>query len=326
MLNTAMPENLQAIIDRAKSGTLTPTDIQALVAAIQAGQVTLATGQQAVAIGGSAAESIILTGSNNQVIVLKGNDAEAFQNTLQQVNPAITPPEPSARRATFQQFPEVSRFDLTQLVDKCLGELLGKRGLIGLAVPCGEKAFLKNFCDRLKHELGRSNIQIRQPLSLNPQVISVSKAVEAIRQYQKLLQTSDVICPIRVGVCDASSNIPKDFWQQIQSAFQGDFKYRLIIVMVGSVDCIFPPDAILIHPPQFQEIHAFQWIRDITRSLSWEDVMDEWRQKMIDRCLCDELQPGCLDVGLVYEHLDYTLSLLQKHPALTAATFLEFLD
>ena len=319
-----MPEDIQAIIDRAKSGTLAPADIPALVASIRSGQVTLATGQQAVAIGGSAAESIILTGSNNQVIVLKGNDAEAFQNTLQQVNPATILPQPSSR-ATFQQFPEVSRFDLTQLVDKCLGELLGKRGLIGLAVPCGEKAFLKNFCDRLKHELGRSNIQIRQPLSLNPQVISVNKAVEAIKQYKKLLQTSDVICPIRVGVCDASSSIPKDFWQQVQTAFQGDFKYRLIVVMVGGAGCIFPPDAILLHPPQFQEIHAFQWIRDITRSLNWEDVMDDWRQKMIDRCLCD-MQTGCLDVGLVYEHLDYTLSILQSNPSLSAAAFLEQLD
>ena len=317
-----MPENLQAIIDRAKTGVLTPTDIQALVAAIQSGQVTLATGQQAVGIGGSADESIIMTGSHN--IILNVTDTEAVLKILQQLNPSASPSQPPAPRASLHQFPEVSRFDLTNLVEKCLSELLVKRGLIGLAVPCGEKAFLKNFCDRLKHELGRSNIQIRQPLSLNPQVISVNKAVEAIKQYQKLLQTSDVICPIRVGVCDASSSIPKDFWQQIQIAFQGDFQHRLIVVMVGSPGCIFPPDAILVHPPQFQEIHAFQWIRDITRSLAWESVMDEWRQKMIDRCLCDE--PGYLDVGLVYEHLDYTLSLLQRNPPLSAADFLDQLD
>ena len=318
-----MAEDLQAAIDRAKTGVLTPTDIQALVSAIQAGQVTLATGQQAVAIGGSAAESIILTGSNNQVIVLKGNDAEAFQNTLQQVKPASS--QPATQKATFHRFPEVSRFDLTHLIDKCLGELLGKKGLIGLAVPCGERAFLKNFCDRLKNELGRSNIQIRQPLSLNPQMISVSKAVEAINQYKKLLQTSDVICPIRVGVCDSSSTIPEDFWQQIQDAFQGDFKHRLIVVMVGSEDCVFPPGAIPLHPPQFEKVHAFQWIRDITQALDWMHLNEEWMQKMIDRCLCD-VQTGCLDVGLVYEHLDYTLSILQSNPSLSAEAFLEQLD
>lgn len=60
-----MQEDLQAVIDRAKTGTLTPADIQMLAAAIQSGQVMLATGQQAVAIGGSAAESIIMTCSNN---------------------------------------------------------------------------------------------------------------------------------------------------------------------------------------------------------------------------------------------------------------------
>lgn len=315
-----MSEDLQAIINRAKSGNLAPADIQALVAAIQSRQVILATGQQAVGIGGSANGAVVVTGDSN--VLLNVTDTEAVLKILEQFNSGVATSQPS--KSTFQQFPEVSRFDLTQLVDKSLGELLGKRGLIGLAVPCGEKAFLKNFCDRLKHELGRSNIQIRQTLSLNPQVISVSRAVEAIKQYKKLLQTSDVICPIRVGVSDVTSSISKDFWQQIQTALQGDYKHRLIVVMVGSADCVFPPDAVLLHPPQFQEIHAFQWIRDITRSLNWEEVMDEWKQKMIDRCLCDE--PGCLDMGLVYEHLDYTLSLLQRNPPLTAEAFLEQLD
>jgi len=180
-----MSENLQEIIARVKSGTPAPTDIQALAAATQSEQVTLAARQQAVEIGGSAAESVILTGSNNQVIGLKSNDAAAFQNTLQQIKPASS--QPGTQKTTFHRFSEVSKFDLTHLIDKCLGELLGKKGLIGLANPCGEKVFLKNFCDCLKHELGRSNIQIRQPLALNSQVISDSKAFEAIEQYKKLL-------------------------------------------------------------------------------------------------------------------------------------------
>jgi hypothetical protein len=315
-----MTEDLQTIVDRAKTGTLTPADLQALAAAIQSGQVTLATGQKSVGIGGSADEAIIMTGNHN--IILNVPDTAAVLKILQQFNPAAPPP-PSPK-APAPQFPEVSKFDLTHLVHTCLGELLGKRGLIGLAVPCGEKAFLKNFCDRLKHELGRSNIQIRQPLSLNPQVISVSKAVEAIKQYKKLLQTGDVICPIRIGICEASSSIPQDFWQQIQTDFQTDFRHRLIIVMVGTANCTFPPDAIRLHPPQFEKTHVFQWIRDITQALSWELVMEEWTEKMVDRCLGDE--PQLLDVGLVYEHLDYTLSLLQRNPALTATDFLDQLD
>jgi hypothetical protein len=45
---------------------------------------------------------------------------------------------------------------------------------------------------------------------------------------------------------------------------------------------------------------------------------------MVDRCPGDE--PHLLDVGLVYEHLDYTLSLIQRNPALTATDFLDQLD
>lgn len=305
-------ETLKAILSKK----LSDAEVQELMA-----ELRIALGQGSVTIRGDATETAIIPGNqnivgdNNRVVINQGTDPEELIKLLRSIQ------QP---RAAFYQFPEVSRFDLTHLIDRCLTELLGRCGLIGLAVPCGEKAFLKNFCDRLKQELGRSNIQIRQPLSLNPQMISVSKAVEAIKQYKKLLQTSDVICPIRMGICDTHSTLPKDFWLQIQNAYQGEFKYRLIVVMVGSQDCIFPPDAILLHPPQFQEIHAFQWIRDITRSLNWESVMDEWRQKMIDRCVCDE--PGCLDVGLVYEHLDYTLSLLQCNPSLSAEAFLEQLD
>lgn len=323
-----MPEDLQAIIDRAKSGTLTPSDIQALVAAIQAGQVALVTGQQAVGIGRSADKAIIMTGSNNNSnsnnVVLNVADTEALLKILPHLN-SKTPSAQPTPRATFQKFPEVSRFDLTQLIDKCLGELPGKKGLVGLAVPCGERAFLKSFCDRLKYGLRRNNIQIRQTLSLNPQMISVSKAVDAIKQYKKLLQTNDVICPIRVGICDVSSSIPKDFWQQLQDAFQGDFKHRLIIVLAGSENCIFPPDAILLDPPRFEKGHAFQWILDITEVLNWMDLSEVWMEKMLDRCLAD-VQTGYLDVCLVYEHLEYTLSILQSNPSLSAEAFLEQLD
>ncbi len=322
-----MTEDLQAIVDRAKTGTLTPADLQTLAAAIQSGQVTLATGARAIGIGRSADGSLLTTGNNNHInnIVFNIPDTEAGLKLLHQLSPTEIAPPPASPKPPTPQFPEVSKFDLTELVDNCINELHGKRGLIGLAVPCGEKAFLKNFCDRLKHELGRSNIQIRQPLSLNPQVISVSKAVEAIKQYKKLLKTGDVICPIQVGVCDVSSSIPKDFWQQIQAEFQTEFQNRLIVVLVGGVGCIFPPDAICLDPPQFKRPHARRWIRKIAQPLNWELVIEEWTDKMVDRCPCDE--PEFLDIGLVYYHLDSTLSLLQtllqSNPSLSAADFLD---
>ena len=318
-----MTDSLQEIIERAKSGNLTSADLQILAMSIQSGRVTLATGQKSVGIGGNADESVILTGSHN--VILNVTDTEAVLKILQQLRPSIISPQPSSPRGSLQQLAEISKFDLTQLMDQCLEELLGQRGLIGLAVPCSEKAFLKNFCDRLKFELGRTNIQLRQTLSLNPQVISVRKAVAKIEQYKRLLQTGDVICPIRLSICDPNSSIPKDFWQQLQEAFRDDCKYRLIIVMVGSQDC-FPPDIVLLPHPQFKKSHAFKWIRDIAQARNWMHLSDQWMQKMTDRCLCNESPSGVLDVGLVYEHLDYTLSLLQRNPSLTAEAFLEQLD
>ena len=129
-----------------------------------------------------------------------------------------------------------------------------------------------------------------------------------------------------MDVCDASSSIPLDFWQKLQDAFQGDFNYRLIVVMVGSEDCVFPPSAVLLYSPQFEQVHAFQWIRDITQFLDWMHLREAWMQKMVDRCLCGDVPGGCLDVGLVYEHLEYTLSLLQNNPSLSAEAFLDQLD
>jgi hypothetical protein len=291
-------------------------------------ELTIASGKGSVAIQEDATGAVIVPGNqsiagNHNISIHQGSDPIELVKMLRDLLKEIKLSDSSTPPTRFHQFPEVSRFDLSHLVDKCVGELLGKRGLIGLAVPCSEKAFLNNFCDRLKSELGRSNIQIRQTLSLNPQMISVSKAVETIKQYKKLLQTSDVICPIRVGVCDSSSSIPEDFWQKIQDAFQGDFKHRLIIVMVGSKDCIFPPGAIPLHPPQFEKVHAFQWIRDITQALDWMHLSEAWMEKMVDRCLYD-VQTGYLDVGLVYEHLDYTLHILRSNPS--AEAFLEQLD
>lgn len=133
-----------------------------------------------MAIGGSAAESIILTGSNSQVIVLRGNDAEAFKDTLQHANPATISSQPPPR-TTFQQLPEVSRFGLNHVVETCLEKLWNKHGLIGLTVPCSERAFLDNFCDRLKYELERGKTQLCQTLFLKPQVTSVNRAVERSR-------------------------------------------------------------------------------------------------------------------------------------------------
>ncbi len=54
-----MEDDWKEVCDRAKDGTLTSADFQMLASAIQSGQLTWATGRQAVGIGGSADKAII---------------------------------------------------------------------------------------------------------------------------------------------------------------------------------------------------------------------------------------------------------------------------
>jgi Effector-associated domain 7 len=229
------------------------------------------------------------------------------------------------------QFPEISNFDLKNPIDQCLSEIIDRQGLIGLSICCTDNLFIKSFCERLKLALRRRNTQIRQSISLNPQLISVDRAVKTIQQYQNILNNNDIICPIRVNVNSSNTTIIKDFWAQINDAFQGKFNHRLIIIIISDRDCLFPSDITLLNPPQFDRVHVFEWIGDMTLALrnmqsieEWIEVGEIWRKIMIKRCHC-ELQ-NSLDVGLVYEHLDFTLSLLQKNPSLSPQDFLQYLE
>ncbi|MEM8804891.1 MAG: hypothetical protein AAGF01_02435 [Cyanobacteria bacterium P01_G01_bin.38] len=75
-----MSTDLRQVIERILSGCSTETDLQTLLSAISAGQIGLATGEQAVAFGGNTSNSVIVTGDNNQVILLKEEDANALED------------------------------------------------------------------------------------------------------------------------------------------------------------------------------------------------------------------------------------------------------
>ncbi|UBF28534.1 NACHT domain-containing protein [Kovacikia minuta CCNUW1] len=77
------PKNsdLQTIFDRIETGKrLGKQDLQILVAAVRSQQVTIATGDRAVAIGGSAAGAVVVTGNGN--LVLQGSEAEFLKEAL----------------------------------------------------------------------------------------------------------------------------------------------------------------------------------------------------------------------------------------------------
>jgi len=73
--------DLQAIFDRIEAGKpLSPQELQTLAAAVRSQQITLATGDRAAAIGGSADGAVIITGDGN--LVLQASDAEFFKENL----------------------------------------------------------------------------------------------------------------------------------------------------------------------------------------------------------------------------------------------------
>ncbi|AFZ15532.1 hypothetical protein Cri9333_4757 (plasmid) [Crinalium epipsammum PCC 9333] len=204
-------------------------------------------------------------------------------------------------------------FDLSELIKQCLNILDEKQGIVGLAVSYDQDPFLKYFCERLKDRLGKSNISCKDALTLN-YFTPVDQAVSIIKRYKSLLQTHEVICPIRVQVSD--STLSHEFWQKASAEFNNDFEYRLIIIMVGSESICFPKGVNQISSPTFTKADAHDWIVDVTKAMGWEDhVIDEWKSLMKSDCLQSDTNNGFLDVRLVYEHLVDTIDLLQKMPS-----------
>ena len=79
---SAKPSDLQAIFDRIEAGNrLRQKELRSLASAVRSQQVTIATGDRAVAIGGSADGAVIVTGDRN--VVITGADAEAIREFLE---------------------------------------------------------------------------------------------------------------------------------------------------------------------------------------------------------------------------------------------------
>ncbi|MBW4475028.1 MAG: hypothetical protein KME45_32305 [Stenomitos rutilans HA7619-LM2] len=82
-----MPEKMQEIIQRVVAGEGDEADLQAIAAALRAGDVVLATGDRSIAIGSNVSNSVMVTGDNNQVILLTEEAAIALERILQQWQP-----------------------------------------------------------------------------------------------------------------------------------------------------------------------------------------------------------------------------------------------
>lgn len=204
-------------------------------------------------------------------------------------------------------------FDLNELINKCLAILLEEHGLLGFAIPCDIPAFHQNFCERLKHELYRDDnkIKIQDSVVLSPTRNSTEHVIKKIKRYKQLLQSSDVICVIQMQVF--TSSIVDNFWQQLNDEFSGHSFNRLIIIMVGSSECVFPKNAVnftQLSPPNFTKIDIHRWIGEAIHSLRWpsDQVAHIWRNQMLAECI----DGNTLDIGFTYECLSDYVRLLQQ--------------
>jgi hypothetical protein len=205
------------------------------------------------------------------------------------------------------------RFDLNELIDNCLAILLEERGLFGFAIPCDSPTFHQNFCERLKHELYRDDnkIKIQDPVVLSPTRNSTEYVIKKIKRYKQLLQSSDVICVIQVQVF--TSGIADNFWQQLNSEFSSHPPNRLIIIMVGSPECVFPKNAVnftQLSPPKFTIVDIHRWVGEAVHSLRWpsDQVAHLWRNQMLAECI----DGNALDIGFTYECLSDYVRLMQQ--------------
>jgi len=206
------------------------------------------------------------------------------------------------------------KFDLDLLVEECADALEGKRGLIGLGMPCNADWFPDNFCERLRDELGRKPV-LRRPLGLKP-IMPPAHLLKIMRTYKPALQTSDILCPVLLQVYDEASarTISARFWSVLAEEFRGDMKHRLIVILFTDLDNIFPDGMVRLSLPVFKASHASRWIGKVVERLGWPpDAGERWKAHMIQEC---RLEPDpVLHIQFVYEHLDYALRLLQSHPS-----------
>jgi predicted NACHT family NTPase len=123
-----MPESLETVVQRVLAGSHNEADLQAIATAIQTGQIVLASGNSAVAVGGSVANSSIVPGSHNVInsnnIFIQGENAAAIEALLNQRS-ALAQPATVPLNELVQQVRSRTSTKILNLFSKI--QLLNKR-------------------------------------------------------------------------------------------------------------------------------------------------------------------------------------------------------
>jgi NB-ARC domain/Effector-associated domain 10 len=148
--------DLEAILDRLTKGTQTEDDVTTFRRAVTSGQINIATGKRAVAIGGNVSGAVIVTGDGNIVRIFNGSNALALQQAVgedQMDSASATPATQQHTVATFlpsKAFRElVGRDALVDEIIAALGDSSGKWivGVDGMG-GIGKTALAREIVDR----------------------------------------------------------------------------------------------------------------------------------------------------------------------------------
>jgi hypothetical protein len=235
---------------------------------------------------------------------------ESTNRTVQEVS--------KAPALVFQQIAP-HNFDLANVVDECLDQVLERLGLVGFVLPCGFPSVPPNLCDRLRNGFEDPvKVVVRPNIRIDPRVRSVEKGVTQISRYKELARTHNVIAP--VGCPDETMISP--LWERIRGEFKDPLENKFILIIATPGAWSGLPDLVSLPSPQFRRAHVREWITTIINALQWpNEIILLWEKRFLEQCMIG----GELDVDEVYYRIDEASKYLQRRP--TWQTFKrEFLE
>lgn len=217
-------------------------------------------------------------------------------------------PTPVHRPSPHYTVFEPCRFDLDHFTEKSMRTIISRNGLIGLGFFSHSLPLLRQCCQRLKLELGRSNIHVRDPFVIDPKLKTVEMGVRDVLKLRKLFETQHVLLAVQISDPE-NANL---FWSMLKTGLPEDMNHKLVILMALGEGCAFPEGLLHLESPQFERFHAYRWVREIVAVMKWpEEFIDLWVNSMIAECTVEsaELYPE-----QVYIHLDETIKFIQETP------------
>lgn len=223
--------------------------------------------------------------------------------------------QPNTETATDQLDPvhnffEPCRFDLDNIAEKGLRTIIARDGLIGFAFRCQSLAVLKQCCHRIRLELGRSNLVVREPFVIHPKFKSVELGVQDVLRHRKLLERQHVMLAVQISDEENANR----FWSALGAQLSERVAHKLIVLLAVGEGCAFPEGTVALETPLFERIHAYRWVRELVKAMHWpEDFIDFWIDNLVKECAAhqsrDELYPDH-----VYIHIDETLRFIRSNP------------